>query len=41
MYPADLENLIESLQFFPGIGRKTAERMAFFFIIMSDERVEL
>lgn len=41
MYPADLENLIESLQFFPGIGRKTAERMAFSVMNMSDERVEL
>ena len=29
MYPACLNDLIESFKKFPGIGQKTAERMAF------------
>lgn len=29
MYPSCIENLIESFKKFPGIGQKTAERMAF------------
>ena len=28
MYPSSLENLIESFKYLPGIGEKTAERLA-------------
>ncbi len=41
MYPDSLKNLIESFQSFPGIGEKTAERMAFSIIGFDDEKVEL
>ncbi len=36
MYPESLKNLIESFKMLPGIGEKTAERLAF-FIINEDE----
>ena len=29
MYPKSISNLIEAFKYFPGIGEKTAERMAF------------
>jgi len=35
-YPAPLENLVEAFQRFPGIGRRSAERLAFH--ILRDER---
>ncbi len=39
-YPKALEKLIESFQIYPGIGPKTAERLAFFtFLKMKDEDV--
>ncbi|HEY8395706.1 MAG TPA: recombination mediator RecR [Bacilli bacterium] len=39
-YPKALENLIESFQLYPGIGPKTAERLAFFtFLQLKDEDV--
>lgn len=41
MYPSSLEGLIESFKSLPGIGEKTAERLAFSVINMSDERVEM
>jgi hypothetical protein len=31
-YPKPLENLIESFQLYPGIGPKTAERLAFLYL---------
>lgn len=40
MYPESLKNLIESLKLFPGIGEKTAERMAFSVMDMDDEKIE-
>lgn len=40
MYPKNLANLIESLKYFPGIGEKSAERMAFSILNMSDEQVK-
>lgn len=40
MYPKNISNLIESLKYFPGIGEKTAERMAFSILNMSDEQVD-
>ncbi|HHX80282.1 MAG TPA: recombination protein RecR [Acholeplasmataceae bacterium] len=39
-YPKPLEKLIESFQLYPGIGPKTAERLAFFtFLNLKDEDV--
>ncbi|MDE5587209.1 MAG: recombination mediator RecR, partial [Bacilli bacterium] len=40
MYPESLENLIECFKYLPGIGEKTAERLAFSVMDMSKERVE-
>lgn len=40
MYPESLENLIECFKYLPGIGEKTAERLAFSVMDMSEERVE-
>ena len=41
MYPNSLENLIESFKYLPGIGEKTAERLAFAVMDMSEERIEM
>jgi len=41
MYPPSLENLIESFKYLPGIGEKTAERLAFATMDMSEERKEM
>ncbi len=41
MYPESLDNLIESFKFLPGIGEKTAERLAFALMDMSEERTEM
>ncbi len=40
MYPKSLKNLIESFKFMPGVGEKTAERMAFSVIELDDEKVD-
>lgn len=40
MYPDSLKKLIESFRMLPGIGEKTAERMAFFTLNMDEENVE-
>ena len=40
MYPDCIRNLIESFKFFPGIGDKTAERLAFSVLNLEDEQVE-
>ena len=40
MYPESLKNLIESFKMLPGIGEKTAERMAFFILDTDVENVE-
>lgn len=40
MYPKCIKNLIESFKYFPGIGEKTAERLAFSVLAMEDEQVE-
>lgn len=39
-YPEPLERLIENLSKLPGIGRKTATRLAFFLLKARDEYVE-
>jgi len=36
-FPSALENLIEKFAILPGIGRKTAQRLAFFVISLPDE----
>ena len=41
MYPDSIKNLIESFKFLPGIGEKTAERLAFSILELEDEQVEL
>lgn len=41
MFPESLKNLIESLKLFPGIGEKTAERMAFSVLDFENEMVEV
>ena len=40
MYPDKLKNLIESFRLLPGIGEKTAERMAFAVMDFEKEQVE-
>ena len=40
MYPESLKCLIESFKFLPGIGEKTAERLAFSVLEMEDEQAE-
>ena len=41
MFPESLNNLIESLRMFPGIGEKTAERMAFSVLDFENEMIEV
>lgn len=38
-YPAPLEKLINELRKLPGIGTKTAQRLAFYMLKMSDEEI--
>lgn len=38
MYPDSLKDLIESFKLLPGIGEKTAERLAFFLINQDEEK---
>lgn len=40
MYPESIKGLIESFKFLPGIGEKTAERLAFSILNLEDEQVE-
>lgn len=40
MYPESLKNLIESFKLLPGIGEKTAERLAFSVLDLEKENVE-
>ena len=39
MYPDSIRNLIEAFKFLPGIGEKTAERLAFSVLSLEDEQV--
>ena len=39
-FPSALENLIEKFAILPGIGRKTAQRLAFFVISLPDEEAK-
>ena len=40
MYPKSIKNLVECFKYFPGIGEKTAERLAFAVLAMDKEQVE-
>ena len=40
MYPKSLQQLIDSFKYLPGIGDKTAERMAFALMDMEEEKIE-
>ena len=40
MYPNSLRNLIESFKLLPGIGEKTAERLAFFIMDLDEEKTD-
>ena len=40
MYPDSIKNLIESFKFLPGIGEKTAERLAFSVLDLEEEQAE-
>ena len=39
MYPESISNLIESFKYFPGIGEKTAERLAFSVLSLEQEQI--
>ena len=41
MYPESIKSLIESFKYLPGIGEKTAERLAFSVLDLVEEQVEL
>ncbi|MBE6157709.1 MAG: recombination protein RecR [Firmicutes bacterium] len=41
MYPDSIQSLIESFKCLPGIGEKTAERLAFAILDLEDEQIEL
>ena len=41
MYPSSLQQLIDSFKYLPGIGDKTAERLAFAIMDMDEEKVSL
>ena len=41
MYPKSLQQLIDSFKYLPGIGDKTAERMAFSLMDMEEEKIEV
>ncbi len=40
MYPQSIKDLIESFKLLPGIGRKTAERLAFSVLDLEDEQID-
>ena len=41
MYPDSIKSLIESFKFLPGIGEKTAERLAFSVLELEEEQVDM
>ena len=40
LFPASFENLIDGFASLPGIGRKSAQRLAFYILSVSDEEAE-
>ena len=41
MYPESIKDLIESFKYLPGIGEKTAERLAFSVLDLEEEQIEV
>jgi len=41
MYPESIKSLVESFKYLPGVGEKTAERLAFSVLELEDEQVEM
>lgn len=41
MYPDSIKSLVESFKYLPGIGEKTAERLAFSILELDDEQIEM
>ncbi len=41
MYPESIKSLVESFKYLPGIGEKTAERLAFSILELEDEQIEM
>ena len=41
MYPESIRSLIESFKYLPGVGEKTAERLAFSVLDLEEEQVEM
>ena len=41
MYPDSIKNLVESFKYLPGIGEKTAERLAFSILELEDEQIKM
>ena len=41
MYPSSLQQLIDAFKYLPGIGEKTAERMAFAIMDMDSEKTDM
>jgi len=41
MYPDSIKNLVESFKYLPGIGEKTAERLAFSILELEDEQIDM
>ena len=39
MYPDSLKDVIEGFRYFPGVGQKTAERLAFSILELDEEKV--
>ena len=40
-YPASMENLIDKFASLPGVGRKSAQRLAFHMLSLPDGQAEL
>ena len=41
MYPESIKKLVESFKYLPGIGEKTAERLAFSILELEDEQISM
>ena len=41
MFPDSINKVIDSFKLLPGIGEKTAERLAFYILDMSDDQIAL
>ena len=41
MYPDSINKVVESFKLLPGVGEKTAERLAFYVLNMSEEQIKM